>query len=370
MNDFSMCMPEADPQAASVREAEARLTESLRSVVKLHQRQLLVTRDSLLSEVWAELVQLFSDLGYPLETIQEYRHAVGHWATVFERHCGGEVSIGYCEREPAALSWFQERLPTIASRWYGKRADAGETLSTYTQRRTCRRIASLFKLCGPADPRHKLYQHALGVLDQVPTFLEPIILAPGLVRALTPLEIRELLGWLSETHAGEIRRPSSLVGVPAWRFWRAYVLSALYEGLRPAELFRLEWRQIKRGRIEAAPCVNKKQRRWISRRLHPVCEAALEAIRTDRQYVFRWAPNLRYCERVAGDVLSRGVPEETWQLGKGLYVLRKTHITQMELLRSGGGQASAGHSSGQITTDHYLDPRQVDADIARLPEFA
>lgn len=358
------------PDLSPTRKAEAKVTETLRSVVKLHQRQLLVTRDSLLSEVWAEMAPLLKDLGYPAETSQEYRHAVGHWATVFERHYGGEVSIGYCEREPAALTVFQNHLASLPSRWWRLRADAGETISTYTQRRTCRRIASLFKMCGPPDPGHRLYQHAIGVLDVPPGFLEPVLVSPAVPRALTEADIHELLEWLSERHAAEIRRPTTLPGVPAWRFWRAYVLTGIYEGLRPAEMFRLEWDWIRRKRIEAPPRCNRKQNRWISRRLHPVCAAELEAIRTDRRYVFRWTENLKYCERVAGDVISRGVAAETWQLGKGLYVLRKTHLTQMELLSRGSAQMSAGHSSRQITADSYLDPTQVDKDIERLPVFA
>lgn len=350
---------------------ETRISEVLRATVKLYQRQLLVTRDSLLSEVWAEVAGMLDDLGYPAGTKQEYRHAVGHWATVFERDFGGEPSIGWCARQPDTLVYFQQRLAELPSRWHGKRLDAGETLSTYTQRRSCRRIASLFRLCGPPDPRHKLYQHALGVLDSPPVFVDPVPVVPSMPRALDVGEIQSLLAWLSADHAAEIRRPSRFEPeVPAWRFWRAYVLVAIYEGLRPAEMFRLKWSWIKRGRIEAPPECNRKQRRWISKRLHPVAAEALETIRTDRQFVFRWTASAGYCKRVARDTISRGVDIEPWQLGKGLYVLRKTHSTQLEMLRLGSAQQSAGHSSAQITADSYLDPRQVDADIERLPVFA
>lgn len=357
--------------ATTPGEAESRILQAIQGTVRLRQRQLLVTRHSPLSELWAECAELLADLKANQDTLYEYRHAVGHWCTVFERQYGGEPSLGFCEEHPEVLGLFQEGLALYPSRWWKKRADACETISTYTQRRTCRRIQGLFRLAGPADRHHKLYQHALGVLESPPVFPESVAVSPGVVRALDVAELGELLRWLCEANAADIRRPK-LPGVAAWRFWRAYVLTAVYEGLRPAELFRLEWRHIKRGRIEADKQVNRKQGRWISRRLHPVCAAELEAIRPgmeSRKYVFRWSGNLRYCERIAAGVLSQAIAAETWQLGKGLYVLRKTHLTQLECLRTGAAQMSAGHSSGKITTDSYLDPRQTDADIDRLPDY-
>jgi integrase len=368
-----LCNVMADPavERSERLAAEAKCRELLRSTIKLRQRQFLVTRDSLLSELWAEVAPLLADLKASTDTMQEYRHAVGQWCTVWERLCGAELSIGCCEAEPGSLDLFQAHLADLPSRWHKKRADAGETLSTYTRRRTCRRIVSLFRLAGPPDQSHKLYRHALGVLDVPPRFSEAVELSPTPPVALLPDQLRELIGYLSESNAVRIKRPSCWPDVPAWRFWRTYVLTAVYEGLRPAELFRLEWAWIKRGRIEvpASARVNRKQNRWISRRLHPVAASELEAIRTDRKYLFRWAENLKYCERVASDVLREAIPAETWQLGKGLYVLRKTHMTQLEMARTGAGQQSAGHASGKTTADSYLDPRQTDADIDRMPDW-
>lgn len=180
--------------------------------------------------------------------------------------------------------------------------------------------------------------------------------------AWTALEMRRLID--ATDRFRPLRRIS---GVNARAWWRAFLVVAYATGARRSAMLGLVWSDVDfaagsiRLRAETAK-TRAEQVVFVCRE----CVAALRLIlQPARKLVF---PDDRH--QVAfykdWDRLLRwaGLPGGRWNKTQRI---RRTAATHAESIASGAGQSLLGHSSQEMTTQHYLDPSQLPRRLVILP---
>jgi integrase len=297
-------------------------------------------------------------------TIQETRQAVGHWSRVWaEIHQSAEPTLRYCVQHPQALRAYGDGLQQLRG------------IAPQTAHKSMHKINSVFRLAGPPEPGVELYEYGLHLLPVRLRCPCEIPVPPRIPVAYQDSDLGLVWQLCSPARGAEIVGPE-IRGIEPWKFWRAYFSVLYYLGLRPAEAGRLQWSEIQAdGRIQSEG-LNRKQTAPINKAIHPVCLAALDAIRSTRTWVFRWFDRGRWVvEQTINDharvvLAAAGIPQERRLAAKGLYGFRKKHFTDCERLESGAGTRSLGHGSERIGKLSYHDTRQVDGVLLGLPDLS
>ena len=165
--------------------------------------------------------------------------------------------------------------------------------------------------------------------------------------------------WLTEEFARLLATASGestvIDGIPGGLFWRALLLLAYDSGERVAALTLVRWADVRGGYVLFRAETRKGKRRDILREIGPETQAAIEAIRGDRDLVFPWP----YCHTYLWTRLSIILRRANLPAGRRdkFHKIRRTTASYYE---------AAGHSAQRLldhsspsTTRKYLDPRIV-----------
>jgi integrase len=165
--------------------------------------------------------------------------------------------------------------------------------------------------------------------------------------------------WLTEEFARLLATASGektvIAGIPGGLFWRALLLLAYDTGERITALTLVRWPDVRGGYVLFRAETRKGKRRDIVREIGPETQAALEAIRGDRDLVFPWP----YCHTYLWTRLSIILRRAKLPAGRRdkFHKIRRTTASYYE---------AAGHSAQRLldhaspaTTRKYLDPRVV-----------
>ncbi len=141
-------------------------------------------------------------------------------------------------------------------------------------------------------------------------------------------------------------------GVPASRFWRAWLYLGWTTGERTGAALKLTWDMLTPRGLDVPGEVRKGGKRAFYR-LSDACRAELEAIRLPvREQIFPWEMNESTFFNHFGRLLrAAGFSDDRKSKQQKV---RRTHLTLWEL----GGQdasARAKHSDPSVTARHYLD---------------
>lgn len=186
-----------------------------------------------------------------------------------------------------------------------------------------------------------------GLVSQPPRRVRVIAAPTPPVRAWTRGDVKRLLA-IAARAPGRMMRSR----VPRAKFWRAFILTAYYSGLRLGDLCRLRWEEISAdGTILT---VQHKTGEPIVCRVRRDCLAALKAIRSAKRL------------RPIGDCLCRKriilgfrALVRAAGLSGGTRMLRRTGATQVEINAPGWGRQHLGHRSYGTAERHYLDASQI-----------
>jgi len=149
-------------------------------------------------------------------------------------------------------------------------------------------------------------------------------------------------------------------GVECAVFWRAWVLTAYYSGLRPCDLLQIRFDQISEtGRVVI---IQQKTGNSVKCCLPPECLKAIEASRPpNRRYVFR-------------DLISPGRLQKGFRaivrkakLRGSAKTLRATGATYCEDQTPGSAMKFLGHRTPGLAYKHYVDPRLLREKVVGPP---
>ena len=165
--------------------------------------------------------------------------------------------------------------------------------------------------------------------------------------------------WLTEEFARLLATASGektvIAGIPGGLWWRALLLLAYDTGERVTALTLVRWADVRGCYVLFRAETRKGKRRDIVREIGPETQAAIEAIRGDRELVFPWPYSHTYLWNRLSIILRRA------KLPAGrrdkFHKIRRTTASYYE---------AAGHSAQRLldhaspaTTRKYLDPRVV-----------
>lgn len=165
--------------------------------------------------------------------------------------------------------------------------------------------------------------------------------------------------WLTEEFARLLATASGektvIAGIPGGLWWRALLLLAYDTGERVTALTLVRWADVRGGYVLFRAETRKGKRRDIVREIGPETQAAIEAIRGNRDLVFPWPYSHTYLWNRLSIILRRA------ELPAGrrdkFHKIRRTTASYYE---------AAGHSAQRLldhaspaTTRKYLDPRVV-----------
>lgn len=165
--------------------------------------------------------------------------------------------------------------------------------------------------------------------------------------------------WLTEEFARLLAaaraEKTTIAGVPGGLWWRALLLLAYDTGERITALTSVRWADVRPGFVLFRAETRKGRRRDIVREVGEETQAALEAIRGDRDPVFPWP----YCHTYLWTRLAIILKRAKLPAGRRdkFHKIRRTTASYYE---------AAGHSAQRLldhsspaTTRRYLDPRVV-----------
>lgn len=165
--------------------------------------------------------------------------------------------------------------------------------------------------------------------------------------------------WLTEEFARLLAAAraerTTIAGIPGGLYWRALLLLAYDTGERITALTSVRWADVRSGFVLFRAETRKGRRRDIVREVGEETQAALEAIRGDRDLVFPWP----YCHTYLWTRLSIILRRAKLPAGRRdkFHKIRRTTASYYE---------AAGHSAQRLldhaspaTTRKYLDPRVV-----------
>lgn len=165
--------------------------------------------------------------------------------------------------------------------------------------------------------------------------------------------------WLTEEFARLLATASGektvIAGIPGGLWWRALLLLAYDTGERVTALTLVRWADVRGGYVLFRAETRKGKRRDIVREIGPETQAAIEAIRGDRDLVFPWPNSHTYLWNRLSIILRRAKLPASRR--DKFHKIRRTTASYYE---------AAGHSAQRLldhsspaTTRKYLDPRVV-----------
>lgn len=149
----------------------------------------------------------------------------------------------------------------------------------------------------------------------------------------------------------------------AWSaFWRAFILTGYYSGMRFGDMLRLRFDAI--GPDGTAVVIQHKTKNALTFRLPDDALAAINAIRKpDRARVF----GDLLCERTIQDEF-RWLTREA-KVGGSIKRLRSSGATWIEATTPGSAMAFLGHRTPGLAYAHYVDPRYVQGNKPQPPKI-
>lgn len=148
-------------------------------------------------------------------------------------------------------------------------------------------------------------------------------------------------------------------GCPRALYWRAWILTGYYTGIRRWDLHHLRVEQYRDGRLWV---VQHKTGQPIGKILPPDCASVLEQLIAlgDGETIFWWALKRKWAFLHFRDLVRQaGLRGSTkW--------LRRTGATHVEMEHPGSASRFLGHLSPQLAQRHYLDPTLL-ADAVPVP---
>lgn len=200
------------------------------------------------------------------------------------------------------------------------------------------------------------FAHEAYIVEHLPERIRKIPLRLASPEAWSEAELRTLLAYI-DTLPGRLKRAR----LNRAAYWRAWVLVGFYTGLRLGDLLALEYRQ-----IQPSGWLNLTMQKTgfpIRCFLPPDALQAIEAIRTDRKFVFACIGKTCLQESFRNIIKRAGLVGSTKKL-------RKSAATAAERLRPGSGSWLLGHRDANIARRYYLDPTQIAEDRPQLPTLA
>lgn len=148
-------------------------------------------------------------------------------------------------------------------------------------------------------------------------------------------------------------------GCPRRLFWRGWILTGYYTGIRRGDLHHLRADQCRDGRLWL---VQHKTGQPIGKILPPDCASVLDELiaRGDGETIFWWALKRKWAFLHFRDLVkAAGLHGSTkW--------LRRSGATHVEMEQAGSASRFLGHLSPQLAQKHYLDPTLL-ADRVPVP---
>ena len=141
-------------------------------------------------------------------------------------------------------------------------------------------------------------------------------------------------------------------GCPQGLFWRAWILTGYYTGIRRGDLHHLRVDQYRDGRLWI---VQNKTGQPIGKTVPPDCASVLDQLVRlgDGKTIFWWALKRKWAylhfRRLTNDAKVSGSTK--W--------LRRTGATQVEMREPGSASRFLGHLSPQLAMKHYVDPTML-----------
>lgn len=186
---------------------------------------------------------------------------------------------------------------------------------------------------------HRLTEQSIGRVARVKAPVPPPV-------AWTKEELFRLLD-AADAQVGHFRS-----GCPKALFWRGWILTGYYTGIRRGDLHGLKVEQYRAGRLWV---VQHKTGQPLGKILPPDCATVLdELIRIgDGNTIFWWALARKWCYIHFRRLLaSAGMKGSTkW--------LRRSGATHVEIDMPGSASRFLGHLSPQLAQKHYLDQTQL-----------
>jgi integrase len=270
------------------------------------------------------------------QSINLYRLCIRRW-----KYMMGEPRLHEINNE--LMARFRDVLIVASNRFYRK-----QKLSANTVRMYMRMVQIVLDKAGPPGPRRR---DAAGLLPVAPwakpprSFLRKVVTVDESVinrcyEAATLMEL-PVVGRTKPAH-----------------WWRALLVVSFNLGLRSRTIFSLRWEHFKRKeRVLDIPASILKGRRDLILPVPDVVFDHLCGIDGDRELIFEWPgclenfrKHFHKLQRLAGLR-----PDEFF----GLHTLRRTAATNLWKVDPAAAQLTLGHSSINITRDHYANAREV-----------
>jgi integrase len=264
------------------------------------------------------------------ESVKHYQSVLRNWAMLTGDPC-------LCEITNETLAKYRDAIMSMD----GQRS--GKPLSVHTIRTRLNHIQILLDKAGPPCKGNR---DAAGYILHAPWVKLP--------RAVD-CEPRTV----PEDHIVDCYRAAERMPMPCWpcvtapAWWRALIVVAYNVGLRARTLFELKLSDLdfEHRTIHVRPQTNKGRKDlWLP--MNEIVHSHLLAIRGDREFVFDW-PFSREMFRRYLKRLQREAGLEPSQYF-GLHQLRKTCATVLWESDPAAAQLMLGHSSLQITQQHYV----------------
>lgn len=289
------------------------------------------------------------------DTVQLDRDSVNHWKNLTE-------NLPLSMIDDFAAADFVTQLQSLPGR-------KSEFLSAQTVRRHCTSIQKILDFAGPTDRDSRNRKRAnQSLIADVPFLEKP---AADIDPPDGDFTLDELSAMLAA--APQMTKPT-IPGVTPAAWWQSFLTVAYFTGLRVGTLMRMNYEDVKDGRIFIRARISKKRK---GRRQYLTAQAltAIEAIRTDRSRIFLLparptkkhpvAPesgwdiktNRRWFQELFKRLQAKAGMDKDRRFG--FHGLRKLHATAIAAADDKDGiknaQLSLGHSSDSTTTRSYVN---------------
>lgn len=288
------------------------------------------------------------------KTRKSYRESIAHWCRIT-----GDPSIDTID--DMVVAKFISALCNLP----GKQT---EKMKFTSVQKHCRSIDTVLKTAGPRSRTNRKGQ----TLIPEPPFVEgPRVDQEAPSKDWTLAEIRAM--YLA---ADSMKKRPIHAGVNTGDWWRAFVVTAYFTGMRIKSLISFEYSMIHESWLVATAKISKRRKGKKIYLRREVLEH-IEKIRgtENREVVLAWVGDWDRYRRVCYDELRRlqaaaGIPKHR---RFAFQSFRKTYLTELAL---GGdpqqgiknAQTAAGHTSSAITTGHYISGTAQDLLYARSVE--
>jgi len=279
------------------------------------------------------------------QSVEMYRYSLRRWRLITGDPPLKEITV-------ETLSHFRDALERMPGQKPGSRS------AVATVRRHLTHIQCILNKAAKPGWRNR---DAAGVIDTAPWIRKP------------RLEYKEpqvvSIAHLEATYrAAATMTLPKIPGVEPADWWRCLLVVTYNLALRRRTLFELTWDAVDfEKRILVVPPASMKAHRLHVTHLNPTAIDHLARIRTDRKFVFAWSQAIRQFHVTFHKLQdAAGIPPESHF---GLHGLRRTSATLLWQQSPEAAMLSLGHSTMQVTQDHYVNQMRVIAPaLEKLPQ--